>query len=144
MSFSEPLNSRRSVRRRAASLPRDYRERCYRFIGNAFITHSFPVTLKSLRDSAIVYTHAYLQNAAPFTRKSRSRTTWNMEEDASWNNAIKYTGDRERGQVEIVRLKYSIESYVYELIIPKGGRMEGKSWNASSKGRGCDAPFRWL
>lgn len=68
--------------------------------------------------------------------------TWRRMQ--SWSNAIKYTGDRERGQVEIVRLKYSIESYVYELIIPKGGRMEGKSWNASSKGRGCDAPFRWL
>lgn len=49
-----------------------------------------------------------------------------------------------RVEIGFVRLKYSIESYVYTLIIPKGGRrVEGISWDASIKRRGgtCDVPF---
>lgn len=49
-----------------------------------------------------------------------------------------------RVEIGFVRLKYSIESYVYTLIIPKGGRrVEGISWDASIKRRGGtrDVPF---
>lgn len=139
MSFSEPLNSRRSVRRRAVSLPRDYRERSAVLLATRFITHSSPVKI-IVKITTRFGNCTYLcvsrcKTPHPFTQQIYPTRTTDMEKEEAIDTRV---------EIGFVRLKYSIESYVYTLIIPKGGRrVEGISWDASIKRRGgtCDVPF---